>query len=188
VIKASTSTCNPKPNIGSVAMETYLLKKIVAQPITSELFRPFGQVILASEDGKPYGPDDAQLQLQHGIPRFYIMRLHDRGRKFHKITRHLCCTQCLGSLEGKDWLIGVAPPSETPLPDWEAIVVFRVPGNCFIKLEVGTWHAGPYFDHSSVDFFNLELSDTNIADHDTCNLLEHFGVEFEVVQPQELLE
>ncbi|UBF26065.1 ureidoglycolate lyase [Kovacikia minuta CCNUW1] len=169
-------------------METYLLRKIAAQPVTAELFQPYGQVIMASEDGKPYGSEDAQLQLQNGTPRFYIMRLRDRGRKFHRITRHLRCTQCLGSLEGKDWWIGVAPPSEAALPNWEEVRIFQIPGNCFIKLEVGTWHAGPYFHHASVDFYNLELSDTNITDHDTCNLLEHFGVEFEIVQEAELVE
>lgn len=161
-------------------METYLLKQIPALEITSDRFKPYGQVIVPSEDGKPYGPDDAQLHLQNGVPRFYIMRLRNRGHRFHKITRHQLCTQCLGALEGKNWWLGVAPPTSAPQPDWEAIEVFNIPGNCFIKLEIGTWHAGPYFEHSSVDFYNLELKDTNLVDHDTCNLLEHFGVEFEI--------
>ncbi len=161
-------------------METYLLRKITPQQITSKAFQPFGQVIVALQDDQPYGADDAQLQLQ-GIPRFYIMQLQQRGRKFHKITRHQRCTQCLGSLAGKEWLLGVAPSTESPLPRWEDIVVFRIPGNCFIKLNVGTWHSGPYFDSDRVDFYNLELSDTNTVDHDTCNLLEQYGVEFEIV-------
>ncbi|PSB27840.1 ureidoglycolate lyase [Stenomitos frigidus] len=162
-------------------METHLLRKIPAQPLSPEAFRPFGQVIVASDDHTPFGGADAQLQLQNGIPRFYIMRLHQRGRKFHQITRHQRCTQCLGSLGGKEWLLGVAPPDATALTAWEQIVVFCIPGNCFIKLEVGTWHAGPYFDDSCIDFYNLELSDTNLVDYDTCNLLEHYGVEFEIV-------
>lgn len=165
-------------------METYLLKQVSPVEITPELFQPFGQVISATEDGQAYGVEDAQLQLQNGTPRFYIMRLRDRGLKFHKITRHQQCTQCLGALAGKDWFMGVAPPSDAAQPDWEAIQIFRIPGTCFIKLNVGTWHAGPYFAHPSVDFYNLELSDTNIVDHDTCNLLESFGVEYEVVLPK----
>jgi ureidoglycolate hydrolase len=109
------------------------------------------------------------------------MRLHHKGRKFHKITRHVQCTQCLGSLEGKDWLIAVAPPRDTEQPALEEIVAFRIPGNCFIKLEVGTWHAGPYFDHAFVDFYNLELSDTNIIDHFTHNFLTSNQLEFEFI-------
>lgn len=162
-------------------METYLLRKILARQITPESFLPYGQVIVASDDHTPFDAKDAQLQLQRGTPRFYLMRLYERGRKFHSITRHQFCTQCLGSLEGKDWLLGVAPSNQAPIPAWEDIVVFRISGNCFIKLEVGTWHAGPYFDTACLDFYNLELSDTNLVDHDTCNLLEQCGVEFEIV-------
>lgn len=140
------------------------LRKISAQPINSEAFHPFGQVITAADDRAPFGSRDAQLQLQSGTPCFYIMRLEQRGRNFHEMTRHQLCTQCLGSLESKEWLLGVAPPTQVALPRLESITVFRIPGNCFVKLEVGTWHAGPYFDAAWVDFYNLELSDTNHTD------------------------
>ncbi|NJP08955.1 MAG: Ureidoglycolate hydrolase [Leptolyngbyaceae cyanobacterium RU_5_1] len=163
-------------------METYLLLKLRPQPITPETFRPYGQVVFASEDGEPYDSRDAQLQLQSGTPRFYIMRLRDRGLKFNTITRHLRCTQCLGSLEGKEWYIAVSKPCKDAVPDWEDITAFRIPGNCFIKLDVGTWHAGPYFDEPVIDFYNLELSDTNLVDHDTCNLFETYGVEYEMMR------
>ncbi len=157
------------------------IQQLQAQLITSENFRPYGQVISASVDGKNYDTEDAQLNLQNGIPRFYIMRLHHKGRKFHTITRHTQCTQCLGSLEGKDWLIAVAPPNnDTDEPALEDIAAFRIPGNCFIKLEIGTWHAGPYFEHEFVDFYNLELSNTNIVDHFTHNFLKSHQLEFEI--------
>ncbi|MFB2919773.1 ureidoglycolate lyase [Aerosakkonema funiforme] len=162
--------------------QSILLKQLQAISITPESFRPYGQVISASNDGKLFDAEDAQLNLHNGIPRFYIMRLHRRGRKFHKITRHQQCTQCLGSLEGKDWLIAVAPPNrEIDRPNLEEIAAFRIPGDCFIKLEVGTWHAGPYFDGDFVDFYNLELSDTNVVDHFTHNFLSSDRIEFEIV-------
>ena len=157
------------------------VQQLQAQWVTPENFQPYGQVIWASEDSKSYDTEDAQLNLQNGTPRFYIMRLHHKGRKFHKITRHVQCTQCLGSLEWKDWLIAVAPPRDTEQPALEEIVAFRIPGNCFIKLEVGTWHAGPYFDHAFVDFYNLELSDTNTVDHFTHNFLTSNQLEFEFI-------
>lgn len=162
-------------------MSSSTIHQLPAIPITPEAFRPFGQLIQASEDGKSFDAEDAQLQLQNGIPRFYIMRLKHRGRQFNKITRHQQCTQCLGSLEGKEWLIVVAPPSDRAYPTIAEMTAFRIPGNCFIKLEVGTWHAGPYFDSDRVDFYNLELSDTNIADHDTCSLRDRYGMDFEIV-------
>ncbi|PZD73607.1 Ureidoglycolate lyase [Acaryochloris thomasi RCC1774] len=162
---------------------TSTLKQLIAHPISSELFQPFGQVIFPSADGAAYGPQDAQLQLSNGTPRFYIMRLDAKGRQFHTITRHQQCTQCLGSLGGQDWLMAVAPPSEgKPNPD--EIVAFQIPGNCFINLKMGTWHAGPYFEQAAIDFYNLELSDTNITDHETCNLKASYGLEFEILGSQ----
>ncbi|MEO1403810.1 MAG: ureidoglycolate lyase [Cyanobacteria bacterium J06635_1] len=156
------------------------IQTLTAKNITPEIFKPFGQVIFPQWDGKPFGPDDAQLELEQGIPRFYIMELQNRGTQFTTITRHLVCTQCLGSLEGKPWLIGVAPPIEAASPNPEDIQVFQIPGNCFIKLNVGTWHAGPYFEADRISFYNLELSDTNIVDHDTCDLAETYGLTFEI--------
>ena len=75
----------------------------------------------------------------------------------------------------------MAPPSgERDQPDLEQIRAFCIPGNCFIKLDVGTWHAGPYFEADTVDFYNLELSDTNLVDHQTCNLVTTYQLEFEI--------
>ena len=158
------------------------VQQLPAKWVTTENFHPYGQVISASVDGKFYDAEEAQLNLQNGIPRFYIMRLQDKGRKFHTITRHVKCTQCLGSLSGKDWLIAVAPPNnDIDKPRLEDITAFRIPGNCFIKLEVGTWHAGPYFEGAYVDFYNLELADTNVVDHFTHNFLTSHQLEFEIV-------
>jgi ureidoglycolate hydrolase len=157
------------------------MHSLEAKPITAEAFRPFGQVIQASQDGKQFDREDAQLQLQNGIPRFYIMSLKHRGRVFSKITRHHQCTQCLGALEGKEWLMVVAPPNSAETPAIADLVAFKIPGNCFIKLEIGTWHAGPYFDGDRVDFYNLELSDTNVIDHDTCDLGAVYGTAFEII-------
>ena len=73
------------------------------------------------------------------------------------IARHRRVTQCLGSLGGKEWLIGVAPPGDLgddACPRLEDIVAFRVPGDRLIKLHVATWHAGPHFVHDECLFVN----------------------------------
>ena len=46
-----------------------LFKQLNAQLLSPESFQPYGQVIYASIDGKPYDSTDAQLVLQSGIPR-----------------------------------------------------------------------------------------------------------------------
>lgn len=157
------------------------LRQIPAIPISKSNFQAYGELITPAADGKPFDEGDATLELSKGIPRFYIMRLRRRGRTFHKITRHYLCTQCLGSLQGLDWFMAVCPPSVAPEPDLDRLKAFRIPGDCFIKLEVGTWHAGPYFDHEVVDFYNLELSDTNVVDHCTHDFLSQQNIKFEII-------
>ena len=169
-----------EPNSG-VASNSRVID-LVVEPISVEAFLPFGTLIEAAEDGKLFGPDEAQLQLNQGIPRFYVMRLHGRPKLFNRITRHLRVTQCLASVGGKPWLLAVAPPdlpdTADAEPDPASIRAFRVPGNVAVALHRSTWHAGPYFDDATQDFFNLELADTNQVDHHNCLLDRRFGLSF----------
>jgi ureidoglycolate hydrolase len=162
------------------------VKQIPATWVTRDNFLPFGQAIFPVADDKPFDREDAQLCIDRGTPRFYIMRVEKRGCCFQKITRHTQCTQCLGSLEGKDWYIAVAPPSDKDYPEIEKMAAFRIPGNCFIKLGLGTWHAGPLFEHEAVNFYNLELSDTNIRDRFTYDFYNQDNLAFEIVSPPEV--
>ncbi len=137
-------------------------------PATPEAIAPFGTLIEPSEDGTPFGPADAALDLSGGTPRLYIMRLPGRALRIAAITRHRRVTQCLASATGRDWFIGLAAPEATPSA--ETITVFRIPGGRALALRKGCWHAGPFFEGEEADFLNLELSDTNETDHDTVRL------------------
>ena len=109
----------------------------------------------------------------NGEPRLWIMHLPHVGLGFTRIARHRRVTQCLGSLGGKEWLIGVAPPgdfSDDARPRLEDIAAFRVPGDRLIKLHVATWYAGPHFVHDECLFVNLENRDTNRRDFHTVPL------------------
>jgi ureidoglycolate hydrolase len=149
------------------------------QLVTAENFQPYGQAIFPSDDGKSFDLHDAQLIL-NGTPRFYILHLIKTGRKFRSFARHVLCTQCLGALAGKEWLIAVAPVADCDRIDLTKIAAFRIPSNCFIKLNAGTWHAGPHFDDDFIDFYNLELHDTNINDYEVCNLRKLYNLNFEI--------
>ena len=159
------------------------IRLIDVTPLEAEAFAPFGQMIAASEDGVPFGPEDAQLELSRGTPRFYIMRLPAKGIRFSQITRHRDVTQCLASVGGASWLIAVAPPLDLNDPDAEPkledIRAFEIPGDAAIKLHQGTWHAGPFFTEPEMSFFNLELADTNQVDHPNCYLDRRYGTVFE---------
>jgi ureidoglycolate lyase len=166
----------------NIAVETVDLPVL---PLTAEAFAPYGQVIGSTIDGKPYDKEDAQLDLNRGIPRFYMMTLERADRDFRLITRHLSVTQCLAAMNGKAWLIAVAPPNDpddaTKMPDPKEIRAFLVPGNLGIKLHRSVWHAGPFTNGEKIDFMNLELSDTNQVDHFSCRLDKEYGMKFRFV-------
>ncbi|GJW74450.1 putative ureidoglycolate hydrolase [Tanacetum coccineum] len=46
--------------------------------------------------------------------------------------------------------------------------VFKISGPKFMKLDMGTWHAGPLFESHGMDFYNLELSNTNLSSSTEC--------------------
>ena len=121
---------------------------MVAEPLTSLGFAPFGQVAFPEEDGAAFGPEDAQLDLSRGTPRFYLMRLRDKHMEFDTITYHEQCTQCLGALGSESWYMAVSQATHdvTQYPVGESIKVFEIPPG-------------------AMDFYNLELSDTNQVDH-----------------------
>jgi ureidoglycolate lyase len=154
-----------------------------AVPVNAAAFAPFGFLIEPTPDGAPTPSLDSALDLGSGLgggrPRFYIMALANRGLAVSRITRHSAATQVLASTNGESWLLAVAPPDEgATVPDPEAIRAFTIPGGVGVLLSRGTWHAGPYFEPATMNFFNLELDDTNDTDHHTCDLAASFGLTF----------
>lgn len=148
-----------------------------ARALEAAAFAPYGQIIRPRPGmhnqfhDNPYDPetnaDEAKLVLTNGQPRLSIMQLSKRGLRFSNLARHRRVSQCLGSLQGKEWFMGFAPPSdpsEEARPDLDKLAAFRIPGDCVVKLHVGTWHAGPQFTHDECLFFNLENMDTNKRD------------------------
>ncbi len=144
------------------------MNHVAVMELTSEAFAPFGEVGAPLGDGS-HAAGDVALDLSHGMPRFYIMRLAQRGLAFEKMARHDRVTQCLGAVDGMPWLIAMSPAG-VARPEFADILAFRIPADRFIKLGCGTWHVGPYFAEPRRDFYNLELTDTNTADYTVCRL------------------
>ena len=156
-----------------------------AEMVSASSFARFGQLVMPAEDGAPYDAErDAQLDLANGKPRFYIMRLRDRASDagtmcFDNITHHARVTQCLGGLGQHSWFMAVAEPGSDP--DEANMHVFEIPPGTFVKLHVGTWHAGPYFTQKEMDFYNLELVYTNVVDHNI-KRFDTEGKEFVIIE------
>ena len=161
---------------------------IPAQALDAKLFAPYGEVIYPRTAGSqfdvnPYDPEtgaeEPSLTLTNGTPRLWIMRLKKNGLVFSKLARHRRVSQCLGSLQGKEWFIAVAPPGDLAdrvRPELARMAAFRIPDDCVIKLHVATWHAGPHFTHDECLFFNLENLDTNKRDFEDYELPAAFRI------------
>src|SRR4029079_13028320 len=111
---------------------------IPAQALDAKLFAPYGEVIYPRTAGSqfdvnPYDPEtgaeEPSLTLTNGTPRLWIMRLKKNGLVFSKLARHRRVTQCLGSLQGKEWFVAVAPPGEMTDgagPELTRMAAFRI--------------------------------------------------------------
>ena len=87
--------------------------------------------------------------------------------------RHFQPTGALGTAPREaDFYLAVHAPAETPT--LAGVRAFRVAPGTFVKLSPGTWHAGPLWAGPDArrTYYNLELSDTNLADHHTVRVSE----------------
>jgi len=103
---------------------------------------------------------------------------------FRRITQHLRSTQTLAGTGNSPWYLALAPAGELKA---EAIVAFEISPPAAVSLHVGTWHSGPYFHEEERDFYNLELSDTYVNDHDTADFRftepGREALEFQILPP-----
>jgi ureidoglycolate hydrolase len=148
--------------------------------LTPETFAPFGAVIAPLTESERETWPAPPLDLSAGTPRFYAMRLGARPLEVRRITRHRRVTQSLASVDGSDWFMLVAPPVGLDVPAAEPALEdirgFLIPGGVAIMMYRGTWHAGPLFVGPEASFFNLELADTNVTDHQSCDLVARYGI------------
>jgi len=175
-IKPSDKLQNNQPEtLPDSVMDSPAQRSIRAQDLTDEAFAPYGDIIKPRISGEQfdraysYDPSKenthVKLVMTNGEPTLRIMHQRLRGLTFSKMARHRRVSQCLGSLQGKEWFMAVAAPTNNDSqPRLEDIAAFLIPGDRIIKLHVGTWHAGPHFKHEECLFLNLENKDTNTRD------------------------
>ena len=131
-------------------------------------FTRFGTAILPVDDMTPHSSCDAELKFNGDNLRYYVMRLHRRAAVLGSMTRHIQATQCLGSADAQPWWLAVATAKlQSEQLDQSTVQLVKVEPGEAVKLHQGTWHAGPFFLATTALFFNLELSDTNLVDHNS---------------------
>ena len=131
-------------------------------------FEQFGTAILPVDDMTPHSSCDAELKFNGDNLRYYVMRLRRRAAVLGSMTRHSQATQCLGSADAQPWWLAVAAAKlQSEQLDHSTVKLVKVEPGEAVKLHQGTWHAGPFFVAPTALFFNLELSDTNLIDHNS---------------------
>ena len=131
-------------------------------------FTRFGTAILPVDDMTPHSSCDAELKFNGDNLRYYVMRLRRRAAVLGSMTRHIQATQCLGSADAQPWWLAVATAKlQSEQLDHSTVQLVKVEPGEAVKLHQGTWHAGPFFLATTALFFNLELSDTNLVDHNS---------------------
>lgn len=171
-------------------MDTRARHSIPAQELIDEAFAPYGDIIKPRKSGEQGdrsfasrpGKEETHVNLvmTNGEPCLRIMHQFKRGLIFTKIARHRRVSQCLGSLQGKEWFMAVAAPTDfadDAHPRLDQITAFRIPGDRIVKLHVGTWHAGPHFIHDDCLFLSLENADTNTRDFQYTSLPKECHIE-----------
>lgn len=136
--------------------------KIKAEPLTSEAFRPFGQVV---------GQDEIGLELKNKEAfRMGIIHMRNRGYQIDRMNHHKNSTQALVPLEGKACLVVVAPPgAKFKKPkDLAQIKAFLCDGSVGINIGLKTWHQallpiGPEMNMVNVQGVN-STKDTHVCD------------------------
>ena len=142
-------------------------------------FEQFGTAILPVDDMTPHSISDAELIFNGANLRYYVMRLRRRPAMLGSMTRHIHATQCLSSADAQPWWLAVASAklASEQLNHITVQLVNVQPGEA-VKLHQGTWHAGPFFLAPTALFFNLELSDTNLIDHNSKPLKAKLELKF----------
>ena len=146
---------------------------VIAEPLTSEAWRPFGQVI---------GCDDCMLELRHGAEfNLDVLTYAWRPLACDHLNRHHTATQALIPLGGSPAVVVVAPPDiDFSDPDHlSTIRAFVISGGVGINLSIATWHWGPYPLGPEVHLANFQARDV-ANDNEVAHLARDLGATVEV--------
>ncbi|WP_089721803.1 ureidoglycolate lyase [Candidatus Entotheonella palauensis] len=148
--------------------------QIKAEPLTSEGFQPFGQVI---------GQDDINLVLRNGEQfRMGIIHQRNTGYQINHMNFHRNSTQALVPLEGKACLVVVAPPGLTfnEASDLKQVKAFLCDGSAGINIGLNTWHQALLPIGPEMKMLNVQGANSR-EDTEACNFERTLDAVIEVV-------
>ena len=149
------------------------VRTVVAEPLTSIGWQPFGQVI---------GADDCLIELRDGAEfRLDVLTYLWKPLRCDHLNRHHTATQALIPLGGDPAVVVVAPP-EVDFSDpahLDTIRAFTISGAQGINRALATWHWGPYPIGPEVHLANVQARDV-ANDNEIAHLGRDLGTVVEV--------
>ena len=146
-----------------------------AEPLTSEGFEPFGQVI---------GRDDVTIELRNDeVFHLDIISYDRKPFVVDHLNRHHQATQALVALDAKPTLVVVAPP-DVDFSDekhLDEIRAFVCDGSLGVNLALGTWHEGPFPLGPHVDLVNVQGRHVIENDNEVAHVERDLGYRVEIV-------
>jgi ureidoglycolate lyase len=114
------------------------------EPITTEAFAPFGQLLPAPETGQARVELIEELQNFRAAakPRLSLAAVEPKPLplKAIEMERHVFSSQTFVPYDCDGYLVLVAPHGPDDRPDISGLKAFRVPGNVGINYRANTWH------------------------------------------------
>lgn len=147
--------------------------RIKAEPLTTETYKPFGQVI---------GLDDIHLELRHGETfRMSIIHMQHRGFRITHMNHHCNSTQALVPLDGQACLVVVAPPDVAfeSTADLKKVRAFLCDGSVGINIGLNTWHQALLPIGPEMKMVNLQGVNSGKDTH-TCDFQKKFNTVIEI--------
>lgn len=148
------------------------LVRIKVQPMTRETFAPYG--VLIDSRGS------VEIDLGEGRPSLTGATAERRPLMFDFMARHKRTMQVFSPLALSQFVIAVAPPSETEVPPVERIAAFLVDGRLPYAYHKGTWHTPPFPVGEWASYLVVDRSGTLDDDWELVDLKATHNQVFEI--------
>jgi ureidoglycolate lyase len=160
---------------------------LAIEPLSSEVFKPFGDVIEASDAARHFPINDGYAERYHDLARvdvtsdgghalINIFRAKPRSLPFQLLLleRHPLGSQAFVPLSPLDYLVVVAPAADAP--DLQALRCFRAAPGQGVNYARGTWHHPLIALHALCDFLVIDRG--GAADDANCDVYPLTGSSF----------
>ncbi len=128
-------------------------RDLTVEPVTAEAIAPFGELLGANLGKAPlptafyegkvrlYRPEGFAAEDETEIT---VASIDRRPMRVTHMERHFKHTQVFLPLGGRPFVVVLAPPTDTDLPDLDQARAFLFDGQAGLQMHLGTWHEFPF--------------------------------------------